>query len=528
MANGYFKLVSGGAGYGLAIKAPTNGGEQVRIGEVTDYLMQRSIICDLSALKNAISGNRDTVIPLGIGQCPVAHMSYNLSIEEDTMKATARFFPASDTGDKMTLKEFLNDMSFRLIKFGLQEEAIAEAIEDGIYCTDIVIALGKPARHGTDARIEYYFNTDLKARPTQNEDGSVDFFNLNTINHCKAGDVLARLIPADPGEYGMNIQGTKIKPRDVKNAMLKYANNIEVSEDKTVLTSMVNGHVTLVDDKVFVSNVLQLENVDISTGNVEYEGSVLVTGNVQSNFSVKAHGNVVVNGLVEGAYIEADGDIVIARGMAGMSKGELKAGGNIVAKFLENTKATAGGYITTESVLHSTIMAGGEITVDGRRGFITGGRACATSQINVKTLGSPMGTSTVIELGANPEMKARYAQLQKDVAELQKVIKSVDPVITNYVSKKKQGVQLTAEQLKYLASLVQIREQKMPELEKALKEMETLQEVIEQQVQAQVVVKGEVFPGVKIAIGDVSMVVQSNMEYCRFMKVRGDVKMVGM
>ena len=75
---------------------------------------------------------------------------------------------------------------------------------------------------------------------------------------------------------------------------------------------------------------------------------------------------------------------------------------------------------------------------------------------------------------------------------------------------------------------MRLREQKVPELEKAVKEMETLQEVIEHQVQAQVVVKGEVFPGVKIAIGDVSMVVQSNMEYCRFMKVRGDVKMVGM
>ncbi|MBQ9136079.1 MAG: DUF342 domain-containing protein [Lachnospiraceae bacterium] len=527
MANGYFRLVSRGAGYGLEIKAPDKSGESVRIGEVTDYLTQKNVVCDLSVLKNAIAEGKNTIIQLGMGPCPVANMTYNLSVDEELMTATARFYPASETGQAISVKEFLSDLRYREIKFGIDEDAVREAIENGIYCTDIVVAVGQPARHGEDARIEYYFNTDLRARPTQKDDGSVDFFNLNTINHCKAGDVLARLIPADPGEYGTNIHGAKIKPRDVKNALLRYANNIDISEDKTELTSRVNGHVTLVDDRVFVSNVLELENVDISTGNVEYEGSVNITGNVQSNFSVRAQGNVVVNGLVEGAYIEAGGDIIIARGMAGMNKGELKAGGNIVAKFLENTKATAGGYITTESILHSIIMANGEITVDGRRGFITGGHVCASNKINVKTLGSPMGTSTLVEVGINPEQKNRYAQLQKDVADMQKNLKNMDPIIVTFGQKRRQGVPISQEQLKYLASLVKTREQIAPQLEMARREMEALQEVMDQQGQAQVVVKGEVFPGVKIAIGEVSMVVQSNMEYCKFIKLRGDVKMVG-
>ncbi|MGN1147467.1 MAG: FapA family protein [Lachnospiraceae bacterium] len=527
MGNGYFRLVSMDGGFGLEIKAPSGNGEQVRIGEVTDYLMQRNVACDLSALKTAISQGKDTVLPLGKGECPVEAMTYQLSINEDSMRATARFYAPSQTGQKMSVQEFLGDLSFRQIRFGVMEERIREAFEKEEYCTDIIVAEGKPARQGTDASIEYFFNTDLKARPTVMEDGSVDFFHLNTINHCEIGDVLARLIPADPGEDGMNIQGTRIKPRNVKNAALKFGNNIELSEDKTVLTSKVNGHVTLVEDRVFVSDVLQLENVDISTGNIEYVGSVEIKGNVQSNFSVKAGGNIIVNGLVEGAYLEAGGDIVITRGMTGMSKGELKAEGNIVAKFLESTKASAGGYITAESILHSTVMAGGDITVDGRKGFISGGRVCATNLIQVKTLGSPMGTSTVIEVGADPVVKIRFQQMQKEVAELNKVIKSLEPIIASYVQKRKQGVQLSQEQLKYLTSILKLREQKMPELEKATKEMETLQEVIEQQSQAQVVVKGEVFPGVKIAIGDVSMVVQSSMKYCKFIKLRGDVKMVG-
>lgn len=527
MANGYFKLVSDGTGFGLRITAPTGGGEPVRIGEAMEYLTKRNISFDLTALKNAIGQNKDSVLHLGDGMCPPENMTYLLSIEEDGMQATARFFPPSETGKKMTVQEFMNDLGFRQIRYGIKEERIWEVFEKEEYCTDIVVAQGKPARHGTDAKIEYYFNTDLRAKPTVNEDGSVDFFHLNTINHCQEGDVLAKLIPADPGSYGMNIQGAKIKPRDVKNAMLHYGNNIDISEDKTILTSKVNGHVALVDDKVFVSNVLQLENVDISTGNIEYDGSVTVTGNVQSNFSVVAKGNIVVNGLVEGAYLEAGGDIIIARGMAGMSKGELKAGGNIVAKFLENAKATAGGYITTESILHSTVMAGGDITVDGKKGFIAGGRVCATNLVDVKTLGSQLGTSTIVEVGADPVVKAKFQVAQKKVAELTKVVKSLEPIIASYAQKRKQGAQFTQEQLKYLTSVLKLREQKMPELEEATKEMDMLQEVIEQQANAQVVVKGEVFPGTKIVIGDVSMAVQSNMKYCKFIKLRGDVKMVG-
>ena len=74
------------------------------------------------------------------------------------------------------------------------------------------------------------------------------------------------------------------------------------------------------EDSVFVSDVLIVENVDNSTGNIEYEGNVQVNGNVCTNFRVKAQGNVEVNGVVEGAYIEAGENIIIARGMNGMGK----------------------------------------------------------------------------------------------------------------------------------------------------------------------------------------------------------------
>ena len=527
MKNGYFRLTSDEAGFGLEIKAPIDGGECVRIKEVTDYLTLCNVLCDLSALKNAIAENKDTVLHLESGSCPKENMRYNLYMADDNMSVTARFLPASSTGSKISVEEFLNDLTFRQIRFGVQESRIREAFEKEEYCTDIIVAEGKAPKQGKDAFIEYFFNTDPHARPTMKEDGSVDFFHLNTINHCQAGDVLAKLTPAVPGEDGMSVLGTKIKPREVKNVNFKFGKNIDISQDRLVLTSQVNGHVTLVEGQVFVSNVLAVENVDNSTGNIEFEGSVEVHGNVQSNFSVKAQGNIVVNGLVEGAYLEAGGDIIIARGMAGMSKGELKAGGNIVAKFFENTNVAAKGYITTESILHSNVSAGSEITVGGKRGFITGGSVAAGKQIKVKTLGSAMGASTIVEVGADPGIKQELTQLQKDVAEVTKQIQSMDPIITSYAIKRKQGANLSPDQLQYLATLIKAREKKQQELTELNARMEPLQEIVEQQQAAQIIVTDEAFPGTKIVIGDVSMVIQKSMHYCKFVKSRGDVKMVG-
>ena len=70
-------------------------------------------------------------------------------------------------------------------------------MSDGIYCTDLVVARGKEPRHGTDAYIKYYFNTDVHAQPTLKDDGTVDYFHLNMINPCKKGQLLAEVIPED-------------------------------------------------------------------------------------------------------------------------------------------------------------------------------------------------------------------------------------------------------------------------------------------------------------------------------------------
>lgn len=524
--NGYFRLKNMQDGFGVELIPPTDGGEEINILEVMDYLGSNNLVCDLSVLREKIDSRVNTEIWLASGNCPSLSEDYKLTIAEDNMSATIRFIAPSEGGRLLTLEGLVKDLRIRKIMFGIQVQNLQEFIAEREYCKDILVAKGKEPVQGKDAYIEYAFNTDTHIRPTIREDGSVDFFNLNTINHCKNGQVLATIIPEVQGQNGRNILGAEIEARVVKPTVFHFGRNISVSEDNLRLISMVDGHVTLVEDKVFVSDVLEVENVDNSTGNIEYEGSIQINGNVISNFEVHAKGNVIVNGVVEGAIIEAGGDIIIARGMNGMGKGRLQAGGNIIAKFLENAEAHAEGYIQTESILHSNVTSENYIEVDGKHGFITGGHVIAAERLAVKTLGSEMGASTVIEVGANPKLKEEYQTLQKTVAEAQKVLLTTRTIMTTYAEKKAKGVVLTAEQVEYLKSVILLDNTKKKEVENAGKRIEEMQEKLNVQNNAYVEVRGQVFPGAKIIIGDLSMVVQSANRACRFEKIRGNVKCI--
>ena len=76
----------------------------------------------------------------------------------------------------------------------------------------------------------------------------------------------------------------------------------------------------------------------------------MIKGMYLQDFS-KAAGDISVSGIVEGATIIADGDITFNRGVQGMNKAVIKAGGNIVSKFIESASSVeAGGNIESDSI----------------------------------------------------------------------------------------------------------------------------------------------------------------------------------
>ena len=102
--NGYFQLVNIPSGFGVKCMPPQDGGEPIRINELLEYLGIHNVTCDIGQLKKAVETGSEQVVRLGAGQCPPEQESYRLEVSEDSMTATVRFYPPSETGQRMSLE----------------------------------------------------------------------------------------------------------------------------------------------------------------------------------------------------------------------------------------------------------------------------------------------------------------------------------------------------------------------------------------------------------------------------------------
>lgn len=523
--NAYFQLNFSNNSTMLDVYKETDGGKPININELVDYLNKKAIPFDLVSLNkeiNSIVTNGSIMLDAN-SRLPEREMLV-ATVSPDKLSASCRFYPPSVGGETLTINDIIVDLAKYNIKYGINQEEIERFMNNRLYLTDYNIASAKPVVQGKDASIEYFFETDNKVKPQVNEDGSVDFFNLNAVHHIKEGDLLARLTREVHGEPGIDVTGVPIKPRDIKKLALKFGHNVTLSEDGTEVYSQVSGHVNLIDGTIFVSNVYEVENVDASTGNIEYNGSIKVNGNVNSNFTIKANGNIEVKGVVEGAYLYADGNIVIASGINGMGKGHIQAGGDVIVKYIENAKVIAGGSVHSEAIMHSNVSASDEIIVNGRKGNIAGSYVSAYNLVDVKTLGSPYGSDTVVQLGINPTMKMRMDELNENLEKANKQLAQLLPVLNAFKQKVDNNIPLSDEQKATFETMKKAVTTLLSNREDYLVELDSIKEMLLTDTKAQAIVRDVVYQGTKICIKELQMTLKSDYKYCKFYKDRGEVK----
>lgn len=196
-----------------------------------------------------------------------------------------------------------------------------------------------------------------------------------------------------------------------------------------------------------------------------------------------------------------------------------------MAKFLENVRVVAGGYVESEAILHSRISAGTEVKVEGRKGIIVGGYVQAGQKITAKTVGTGMGASTILEVGVNPLIKTQYSRLQKLVADIEKTISNAEVIMETFKEKLKKGIQFNESQLKYMKSVMKLVEDKKAEKVQMNDRMEKMRAMMEIQKLSELVVNDEIYPGTTIIIGDSSKTLQTSYHYCKFVRERGEICM---
>lgn len=320
-----------------------------------------------------------------------------LSVSSDGLTASVRVKPA-DREEKVSVGEIVSFLKQNGIVYGILEVNLRDLCENGRYFVEIPCARGLAPVDQENGTLEYLFQREKNLLPKELDDGTVDYRDLGLVQNVRKGDLLCRVIPPKPGRDGMDIYGKPIPFRKGALPPLPQGRNTVVSEDGMTLTSAADGCIEYKNMMLSVSEVFIVHgDVGSASGNVDFLGTVVVQGDVREGFSVKAGGDINVRGMVEGATMEAGGNIAIAYGMNGMNRGRLTAGGSISTQYIENSTVKCGENLRTGAVLNSVVTAGDSIIVRGKRGLLAGGRAQAGRQIYAMTVGSG-GTHTELSI----------------------------------------------------------------------------------------------------------------------------------
>lgn len=525
--NSYFKVIDKDSSVSVRYFPPEGNGERLTIDEVTSFLDSMGVRnYDLVKLNSLINSDKEAEDIISDEGCYKFDEVIDIKVTADKMYAIGRFYPPSKNGSRMSKDEIIRTIENRKVTFGIDEAVIDAFIKNPEYCKNIIIAKGVRPVEGTDAYITYNFQTDRSAKPQLNEDGTVDFHHLNNISNIKKGDVLAVLTKEDPGVPGTDVYGVMAKPKKVGHLTLKHGNGISVTEDGLKLIAEVDGHATLEKDKVFVSDNYDVPaDVDNSTGDITYSGSVTIKGNVRTGFAVEADGDIEVFGVVEGCKLKAGGNIILHRGIQGMGKSDIRAKGNLISKFIESADVNIEGYVETDTIINSNVSARGDIYVRGRNASLIGGNVRSRTLIEAANIGSAMGASTCVEVGIDPTIKDKVKKLQEEIEDKLKESEKVSQILTVMRKKRDMGV-LEEEKLPMLTQLTKNIVLYDSEIKTKKTELASYEKQLEGNANATIRVKKSIYPGTKVTVAGDYMLIHKEIIHSEFKRVKSEIRVL--
>jgi hypothetical protein len=419
------------------------------------------------------------------------------------MQASAILIPAKHGGSTISLEDAKRILENNKIVYGIKEDVLEKLITGQKYYIKTVIAEGKPPVSATNGYIKVLFDTSHRPNLKPESSGRVDFKNINLIKSVQKGEILAEKVDPHPGEIGKNIFGMDLPFEVGKPGEWKVGTNCELIENGKKLISTISGRPILErDGTIRVDEIIQLENVDYSTGNIDFPGTIIVEGTVADNFTLRTKGSLFIKKSVGRVFLHAEKDIVLSGGVMGRNGGYIEAGGDIFTKFVEQGNLKAGGSIFIEEAsLHSNLVAGEAIVIQGGRGELIGGEAIAGSYISVSKLGAVVETKTSVVVGMSPQIFEELKKMKEDMASKEEILRKVRQSLQKFNDMIANKKEISLEEKETLKKLLEL-EKKYMELSQSLKtQYESILSSYDAETEAYIEVEKFIYPRVNINFG---------------------------
>jgi len=433
-----------------------------------------------------------------------------------------------------TINPTINDLKAALqekgITTGIKDDLLAKLSFEPVYNEKLVIAVGKRPQVGTDGELRYKIPTSRSIKPAINEDGSVDYKNMGYTNNVEEGQELVEIVSPTIGESGIDVFGAHIPGLMGKETFSPKGEGTVLSEDGTKLLAKVAGNAVYNKGVISIQEILKIRgDIDNATGDITFSGDIMIGGDVSAGFKVTSlKGNISIKGIVDAAFIQAKGDIVIGEGINGMNRGTITAGGNIKSRFVQNCLIRAGGDIFADTIMYATVECDGNVELNGKRGQLIGGTSTIAGKLTAKSIGNQNHVATQLTMSAGSITK------QRELEELKANIKNIDLEITKLVQilnrfeeflkkqKKLDDAQMkTVEQVKenykHLTERRRVTVNELQELEQARLKSGSQSSYAE--------CKGKVYTGVRFSFGPLNYMVQNDFINSRVGVIDGEIKL---
>ncbi|EMJ64522.1 MULTISPECIES: DUF342 domain-containing protein [Leptospira] len=368
----------------------------------------------------------------------------SISISPDQLSATITVRPYNLKGETVSKDKLWNI----IIDWGIHRERILvdevrrvltlleEAGKKGDFTPiKVEIAKGMAPIPGENGWVRFYH--PMAKRVKLLEDGRADFRNIDRYINVKVGEKLASKFEGIPGTPGFDVFGNIIPAPAIKKPKLVIGNNIdertsfEEGKELQEYFASCNGVIFVTEVSITVSPELQIAgNVGLSTGNIQFDGNVIVRGDIEPSSVVECTGSLIVYGNLESNEVKVGRDLIVHGGIKGSGTEIIRITGRVQAKFIENARLETEGDIVTEgAILNSTIDTLGSVVLSGSNGNLVSSKIRTNEGISVISLGSSAELDVTVELGFHFKNDRAFQEISKKIQMGEKEMEKILPKI---------------------------------------------------------------------------------------------------
>ncbi|MGG7147202.1 DUF342 domain-containing protein [Clostridium butyricum] len=207
-----------------------------------------------------------------------------------------------------TPEDIRNALKEKNVVFGVLDDVLKRICDSGeVICE--VVAKGVQAIDPTPESMDILFKDYDQLKENIDTEVKVDYRNRFMLASVKTGEEIARIIPSKPGKDGKDVYGNDVKHKEASRIKFKIGEGCKYEDNKILAT--MEGKPSFRDNIFKVHQVYEVEDVDLSTGNINFVSDVRISKTVYEGMEVVSGNTIFVGKNVESAKITAASNIKI-------------------------------------------------------------------------------------------------------------------------------------------------------------------------------------------------------------------------